>query len=101
MTEGEAQAALAEIALELVGIEDRLQRIHDRLPRSRRRDAMWEHRIPRDVATEIYGTIECVLADHLREVIGYIEGAARVTADELRERHREERELARRFLGGL
>jgi hypothetical protein len=80
------QAALAGIALELVAITDRLQRIHDELPASPNREAMWAHELPYDVATEIYGTIECVLADHLRTVIEYIEGASRVTAEELRER---------------
>lgn len=86
MTEAEVQAALAEIALELVAITDRLQRIHDTLPPSRDREAMWAHEIPADVATEIYGTIECVLADYLRTAVQYVEGAARVTAEELLER---------------
>lgn len=44
------------------------------------------------MATEIYGAIECVLADHLRAVIEYVEGAARVTAEELRERFDDEKE---------
>jgi hypothetical protein len=86
MTEGEAQAALAEIALELVAIEDRLQRIHDELPVPVDRDAMWAHELPYDIATEIYGTIEAVLADEIRPAIGYLEAAARVRAAELRER---------------
>jgi hypothetical protein len=86
MTEGEAQAALAEIALELVAITDRLQRIHDDLPASADREAMWAHELPYDVATEIYGAIECVLADHVRTAIQYVEAASRVKAEELRER---------------
>ena len=36
----EAEAALAEIALELVAITDRLQQIHDELPPSRDREAV-------------------------------------------------------------
>jgi hypothetical protein len=87
----EAQAALAEIALELVAITDRLQQIHDALPLSPDREAMWAHEVPADVATEIYGTIECVLADHLRTVVQYVEAASRVTAEELRERFEDER----------
>jgi len=86
MTEGEAQAALAGIALELVAITDRLQRIHDELPVSPNREAMWAHEIPADIATEIYGAIECVQVDHLRTVMEYLEAASRVTAEELRER---------------
>lgn len=86
MTEAEAQAALAGIALELVAITDRLQQIHDDLPVSPNREAMWTHELPVDVATEIYGAIECVLADHLRTAIEYVEAAARITAEELLER---------------
>jgi hypothetical protein len=86
MTEAKAQAALAEIAMELVAITDRLQQIHDELPVSPDREAMWAHELPCDVATEIYGAIECVLADHLRTVVQYVESAARVTAEELLER---------------
>ena len=91
MTEGEAQAALAAVALELVAIADRLQRIHEALPPSPDRNAMWAHEIPRDVATEIYGTIESVLVDEIRPAIEYLEAAARVTAEELRERFEDER----------
>jgi hypothetical protein len=91
MTEAEAQAALAEIALELVAITDRLQRIHDDLPVSPDREAMWAHEVPRDVATEVYGVIESVLVDEVRPAIEYIEAAARVTAEELRERFEDER----------
>jgi len=95
VTEPEAQVALAEIALELVAIADRLQRIHDELPPSPNREAMWVHEIPRDVATEIYSTIEGVLVDFLRPTIEYIEGASRVTADELRERLEEDERSGR------
>ena len=100
MTEGEAQAALAAVALELVAIADRLQTIHDALPTARR-DAMLEHRIARDVATEIYGTIEAVLVDEIRPAIEYLEAASRVTAEELREQHREQQVLLRRLRGRL
>ena len=91
MTEGEAQAALAEVALLLVAIADRLQRIHDALPPSPDREAMWAHEIPRDVATEVYGVIESVLVDEVRPAIEYLEAASRVTAEELRERFDDER----------
>jgi len=95
MTEGEAQAALAEIALELMAIADRLQRIHDELPPSPNRDAMWAHEIPRDVATEIDGLIEGVLVDEIRPTIEYLEAASRVTAEELRERFAEDEKCGR------
>ena len=101
MTEGEAQAALAAVALELVAFADRLRTIHDALPPSPNREAMWTHEIPRDVATEIYGVIEAVLVDEVRPAIEYLEAAARVTADELRERHREEQAVLRRLRGRM
>jgi len=91
MTEGEAQVALAEFALDLVAIADRLQRIHDELPPSPNGEAMWAHEIPRDVATEIYGVIESVLVDEVRPAIEYLEAASRVTAEELRQRFEDER----------
>ena len=95
MTEGEAQAALAAVALELVAIADRLQTIHDSLPPSPDRDAMLEHRIPRDVATEVYGVIESVLVDEVRPAIEYLEAASRVTAEELRERFEQDQRRGR------
>ena len=91
MTEGEAQAALAAVALDLVAIVDRLQAIHDELPTARNREAMLEHRVPRDVATEVYGAIEAALVDEVRPAIDYLEAASRVTAEELRERFDDER----------
>jgi hypothetical protein len=91
MTEGEAQAALAGVALELVALADRLQQIHDALPVSRHRDSMLEHRAPRDVATEISGVIEAVLVDEIRPAIECLEAASRVTAEELRERFERDR----------
>jgi hypothetical protein len=91
MTEGEAQAALAAVALELVAIADRLQQVHDALPPSPNRDAMWAHEIPRDVATEIYGVIEAVVVDEVRPAIEYLEAASRATAEELCEQWEDER----------
>jgi hypothetical protein len=91
MTEAEAQAALAEIALELVSIQDRLRQIHDELPVSPGREAMWAHELPYDVATEIYGLIEAVLADEILPAIKYLEAASQVTETELRERFERDR----------
>ena len=101
MTEGEAQVALAAVALELVGIADRLQQVHDALPPSPAREAMLEHRVPRDVATELYGAIESVLVDEVRPAIEYLEAASRVTAEELRVRWEKNRAIWERFRGRL
>jgi len=56
---------------------------------------MWAHEIPRDLATEIYGLIEGVLADEIRPAIEYLEAASRVTAAELRERFAEDERSGR------
>ena len=101
MTEGEVQAALAAVALELVAITDRLQQVHDALPLSRNREAMLEHRVPYDTATELVGTIECVVADQLRPAIESLEAASRVTAEGLREQHREQQALLRPLRGRI
>jgi hypothetical protein len=83
VTEKEAQAALAEIALQLVAIEDRLTRIADSLPVLPDQEDMLDHRKPYDLATHLTGTIQCVVADEIRPAIEYLEGAARVTAEDL------------------
>ena len=85
MTEGEAQAALAGIALELVGIEDRLRRIAESLPVPADLDAMLEGRAPRDVATEVAAKVLCVADDEIGSAVETLEGLARVTADDLAE----------------
>jgi hypothetical protein len=75
----------------LAALADRLQAIHDALPAARNRDPMLDHRVPRDVATEIYGVIEAILVDEVRPAVEYLEAASRVTAEELRERFDAER----------
>ena len=82
-TEREAQAALAEIALQLVSVEDGLTRIAEALPVPPNQQDMLEHRIAHDVGTELAGMIACVVADEIRPAIEYLEGAARVTAEDL------------------
>jgi hypothetical protein len=86
VSEREAQRELAVIALELVAIEERLERLANSLPVPANQVDMLEHRAPYDVATELAGTIECVVGDEIRPAIEYLEGAARVTAEELRRR---------------
>ena len=58
-TEREAQTVLAEIALQLVAIEDRLTRLGDSLPVPPNQEDMLEHRVPYDVVTELAGMIGC------------------------------------------
>ena len=82
-TEREAQAALAEIAFQLVAIEDRFTRIAESLPVPPNQEDMLEHRVPYDVATKLARMIQCVVADEIRPAIEYLEGAAQVTAEGL------------------
>ncbi len=82
-TEREAQAALAEIALQLVAIEDRLTRIAESLPVPPDQEDMLEHRIPYDLATQLLGLIECVVADDLRPAIEGLERGARETQEDV------------------
>ena len=92
-TEREAQAALAEIALQLVAIEDRLTRIAESLPVPSNQNDMLEHRVAYDVATELAGMIQCIVADEIRPAIECLEATARVTDEDLR------REFGERWSG--
>jgi len=89
VTVEEAQAALRVMAGELLGIEDRLQAIAAGLPESADRDAMLEGKIPYDVATDLLGTIEVVVADDIRPAFQRLERASRVTEEELRQGYSE------------
>jgi hypothetical protein len=84
LTAAEVQAALAAIALDLLGVEDRCREILASLPRSPEEDAMIEGRMAWDLPTELRTTIECFLVDELRLGIESLERAARVSEDELR-----------------
>lgn len=79
-------AGVVQIALQLVAIEDRLTRIAESLPVPPNQEDMLEHRVPYDVATELAGVIACIVADEFRPAIEHLEGAARVTEEELRRR---------------
>jgi hypothetical protein len=50
-------------------------------------------RPPYDVATELAGMIQCVIADQIRPAIEYLEAAVRVTDEDLR------REFGQRWRG--
>jgi hypothetical protein len=96
-TVAKAQAALQEIAFELLALQERLAAINRSLPVPTNQEAMLEDEVPPDLATEVSGCIECITYDYLREVIEALEQASRVTARELvrdfRERQRRRRRL--------
>jgi hypothetical protein len=88
LTPAEVQAALAAIALDLLGVEDRCREILASLPRSPEEDAMIEGRMAWDLPTELRTTIECVLGDQLRPAVESLERAAEVSQEELRREFR-------------
>lgn len=99
-TVARAQAALGEIAFELIAIQERLVAINRCLPVPPNQEAMLEDEIPPDLATEVSGCIECVAEDYLREVIEALEQASRVTARDLVREHRQRTEERRRRMSG-
>jgi hypothetical protein len=92
------QAALREIAFELLALQERLTAIDRRLPVAPEQAAMLEDEIPPDLATDVSGCIECIRDDYLRQVIEALEQASSVTAREL-ERDFRERQKRRRHGG--
>lgn len=79
-----AQAALVVVAWELQEAVELLEGIHRDLPPPADLEDRQEHRKPYDVATEVFGTIECVLADELRPAIASLQRAAQATDESLR-----------------
>lgn len=79
----EAQHLVANLARRLEEIRTLLVEIRDGLPRSPEEDRMLEGEIPSDLATELYGTIECVLEDDLQPAIEELLKASQLTAADL------------------
>ena len=82
-TVARAQAALGDAAAQLLAVGDRLEEIHEGLPPPADFDDRLESYRPYDVATDILGTIECVVEDCLRPAIDSLQRSARVTTAEL------------------
>jgi hypothetical protein len=82
VTPAEAQGELRSIAEELLGVEDRLRRLWEAVPRSEDEDEMFEGRKPWDLGTEIRTVVECVGED-LRGVVESLERVSRVTEQDL------------------
>jgi hypothetical protein len=94
-----AQAALGEIAFELLVIQERLVALNRALPVPPNLEAMLEDEVPPDLATEVSGCIECISEDYLRQVIEALEKASRVTAHELERDFRKRHQRRRRCEG--
>jgi hypothetical protein len=96
---GGAQRALGGIVFELLGIQERLQRIDRGLPVPPDQEAMLADEIAPDLATELSGRIECIAEADLREVIESLQCAACLTARELERDFRERQKRWRRLEG--
>jgi len=79
----QAQAALGEIAYQLLILQERLVTINRSLPVPPDQEAMLEGEIAPDVATEVSGCIECVTDDLLRQLVEVVLHAATVTSHDL------------------
>jgi hypothetical protein len=78
-----AQAALGEIAYQLLSLQERLVTINRSLPVPPDQEAMLEGETCPDVATEVSGCIECVTDDLLRQLVEVVLHAATVTPHDL------------------
>ncbi|HEV3073004.1 MAG TPA: hypothetical protein VHB47_01195 [Thermoanaerobaculia bacterium] len=84
-----AQAALGEVACELLSLVDLLDAVHRGLPRPADMADREEGRKPYDCATDVLATIECVLEDELRPAIVSLQRSAQVTDADLEQQYRE------------
>ena len=85
---GEAQALTLENVIVLQRFDHRLRALAEALPRAENEDEMHDEEAPKDVATELAGTIQYVLVEHVRPAIEYLAEASRLTDEDLRRRFR-------------
>ena len=84
----EAQALTLENVIALQRFDHRLRLLAEALPRAENEVEMLEDEAPKDVATELAGTIQYVLIEHVRPAIEYLAEASRLTDEDLRRRFR-------------
>ena len=85
---GEAQALALENVIVLQRFGHRLRLLAEALPRAENEEEMHEEEVPKDVATELAGTIQFVLTEHVGPAIEYLSEASRLTDEDLRRRFR-------------
>jgi len=88
LMQAEAQALTLENVIVLQRFDHRLRLLAEALPRAENEDEMHEEEAPKDVATELAGTIRYVLLEHVRPAIEYLAEASRVTDEDLRRQFR-------------
>jgi hypothetical protein len=82
-TVGRAQAALGDAACQILALVDVLEEIHRNLPPPADLEDRQEGRKQNDQASDILGTIECVLEDNFRPAIASLQRSAQVTDADL------------------
>jgi hypothetical protein len=87
-TVARAQAALSDAVCHLLAVVDLLEEVHAGLPPPADIDDRQEGYKAYDVATDVLGTIECVLEDDLRSAIETLLRSATITDEELTQEHR-------------
>jgi hypothetical protein len=95
-TVARAQAALSDAANHLLAVTDLLEEVHEGLPAPPDIDDRQEGRKPYDVATDILGTIECVVGDDLWPAIHSLLRSAEITNAELVHDFHEQLQVQRR-----
>ncbi len=94
LTVRRAQRALRGAALQLKGVKVILEEVHRDLPLPPDVDDRLEGELPYNAATDIIGSIECVLHDDIKPAIRSLRAGARSTDAKLRlEFNRRERWL--------
>lgn len=93
----EAQTLMLENVFVLHRFDHRMRMLAAALPRAENEDEMLESEAPKDVATELSGTIAFVLAEHIRPAIEYLSEASRVTDEDLRRQFRRQQAKFRRW----
>ncbi len=88
-TVARAQAALGDAACQVLALVDLLEAVHRGLPRPTDLEARQEGRKPYDRATDVLGTIECVLEDNFRPAIASLQRSAQATDADLEREFRE------------
>ncbi len=91
-TVSRAQAALGEVAYQLLSVVDALDLVYKGLPPPADLNERQEHRKPFNTPAEVLATIECVLEDHLNPAIRDLQRAAQITDAELVREFLERRE---------
>lgn len=84
-----AQSALDVVAYQIQHAAKLLEEVHAGLPGPADIADRQEGLLPYDVATDVLGTIECVLEDNLRPAVESLRGSARVTDADLERDYRE------------